>query len=71
MKKNKLKRKSFDDAIHQAYVDFLFCEGIHAQYYAAGGEFHQTDTPNRNPELVPNGIWRRLIFKHINRYYYN
>ena len=71
MSYKELKRKSFDKAIGDAYADYLFCEGIHAQFYAAGGEFHPSDTPNRNPDQVPNGTWRRLLYKHINKHFYN
>ena len=71
MSKREIKRRTFDDVIERAYFDYLFCEGIHAKYYLSGGEFHPTDTPNRNPNQVPNGMWRRLIFKHINKHFYN
>jgi len=66
-----LKRLSFDEAIDRAHFDYLFCQGPNAQYYAAGGEFHPTDTPNRNLTQVPNGTWRRILFKHINKHFYN
>ena len=71
--KNKynLRRKTFDSAISDAFADYLFCEGVHAQYYAMGGEFCPSDTPGRNEEQVPNGLWRRLISKHLNKHFYN
>ena len=66
-----LKRKSFGEAISDAYADYIFGEGLHSKYYQGGGEFHPTDTPNRNPKQVPNGTWHRLIYKHINKHHYN
>lgn len=68
---DKLERKTFDRLISEAYLDYLFCEGFHAEYYAMGGEFSATDTPNRNMKQVPAGLWQRLLSRHINKNYYN
>ena len=66
-----LKRVTFERLISDAYLDYLFCEGINAEYYALGGEFCPTDTPNRNDKQVPNGIWRRVLSRHLNKKNYN
>jgi len=71
MSYKKLKRMSFDEAIDRAYFDYLFCQGMYVEYYAAGGEFRPTDTPNRNACQVPNGTWCGLLYKHITKHYYN
>lgn len=27
--------------------------------------------PNRNPKQVPDGMWNRLLHKHIQKFHYN
>jgi hypothetical protein len=54
---------TFDDLITEAFIDYLNIEGI--------PEFHPTETPNRNPIQVPEGVWRILIAKHLSPHSYN
>jgi hypothetical protein len=53
----KLSRKTFDDLISEAFINYLNTEGM--------SEFLPLDAPNRNPMQVPEGVWRILIAKHL------
>ena len=64
--RRKLKRKTFDEVIERN--DFLKSE---ESYLNNAYSFHPAETPNRNPDQVPTGTWCRLIFKHLNKEYYN
>jgi len=66
--KKKLKRKTFDKAIDDAFLDYVNGGETYLCEYSA---FHAEETPNRNPEQIPQGIWSRLIYKHINKIFYN
>lgn len=62
-----LKRKSFDELINEALDNFLnnrLPEEIGTPF-----EFLPTNTPNRLPEeMVPSGLWKKVI--HQNLFYY-
>jgi hypothetical protein len=66
--RNKLRRKTFDKAIDDAFADYL--NGAES-YLGDYPVFVPSDTPNRNPKQVPQGVWCRLIYKHINKIHYN
>lgn len=66
-----LRRRNFDDVITEAYLDFLFDRGVEELVPAFRGEFIPVDTPNRNPMQVPDGLWCRLIYKHVTKHFYN
>jgi hypothetical protein len=63
----KLKRKSFDEVIWKAYEGFLNGNEYLLNPHC---EFHPMDTPKRSSK-THHTIWRMLIFKHINKIYYN
>lgn len=65
-----LKRKTFDDVINDAYLDFLFNVEKDAPSVMFG-DFLPMETPNRNPVQVPDGLWILLIQKHIKKHFYN
>lgn len=67
----KLEKRTFDQLINDAFLDYLFGIGVNAVLFENGGAFHPTDTPNRNPKQVPEGTWRRLITIHLNKHLYN
>ena len=73
MKKKKLQRVSFDYHIGWSFIDFLNKEGNsinteNGKRLSDGVEFKWIDSPNRNPEQVPNGLWRRLLYRHLKLY---
>ncbi len=67
----KLKRKKFNEVISEAYKNYLNDIKEHPKRYSQFDRFYPDSTPNRNPEQVPNGTWRRLIFKYLNNHFDN
>lgn len=67
----RLKRKKFNDLMTEANLDYLYDRKMHPRKYVPGSEFEPMTTPNRNPEQVPDGTWRRLLHKHLNNHFYN
>lgn len=67
----KLRRKTFDQLIEEAYQDYLFDEGIYKIPGNKQDEFNPADVLNRNLEQVPWGIWRMLLFRHLHKHFYN
>ena len=77
-KRNKkmLKRIDFDKYIWKCFTEFLDKEENHIETVFGkrlkdGVEFLWDDSKNRNPTQVPNDTWRRLLYKHIQRFHYN
>lgn len=65
--KPRIPRKTFDKVIAEARADFYNDEA----YLNPEMSFHVSETPNRNPEQVVNGLWYRLLYKHVNKIYYS
>lgn len=73
-KMKKLYRMDFESYIHKCFIKYLeenkepkkkefeMQEGSNIIWFTA---------PNRNPEQVPNGIWNRLLSRHLNKHNYN
>ena len=75
-KKRKLKRISFDYHIWKSFIAFLNKEEKSANKKNGKGssddfEFRWMDSSNRNPEQVPDGLWRRLLHKHLKDFNHN
>lgn len=69
--KPELGRRKFEDIITDSLMDYLFDKGMPENFPSSQGEFMPIDTPNRNPEQVPDGLWGRLLYKHLNKHFYN
>ena len=63
MKKRKLKRVDFDDYIWDCYVEYRDKNQDYQDPYFA------EITRNRNPEQVPEILWQKLLFAHLNNNY--
>lgn len=66
-----LKRKTFNEIMTDANLDYLYDKLENPEKYPPSDEFCPTYTPNRNPHQVPNGTWVRLLFKHLHKHFYN
>jgi hypothetical protein len=63
----KLKRKTFDELINQAFDDFLASRPLEDTLKPF--EYCPSVTPNRNPRQVPDVLWKELIHRHMS--YFN
>lgn len=70
-KHERLKRKTYDDVIEDAYWDYVFDYGVHGIECNHKGEFLPSSTPNRNPEQVADVLWQNLLYKHLHKHFYN
>lgn len=66
----------FDSYIFQCFNKFLNTEGNYVQtdygkHLKDGVDYLWTNSANRNPAQVPDGIWQTLLWQHLKHFYYN